>query len=90
MGLIKKGMIKCLLKYKNKFDFIYIDGDHRLDAVYQDGINSLKLCSSNGYILFDDYEWHECGLGIDKFLDEFNEKYELIYKKEQVLIQKIF
>jgi hypothetical protein len=87
--LSKDAFSELIKDYENKFDFIYIDGDHRLDAVYLDGINSLKLCSVNGYILFDDYEWHECGLGIDKFLDEFNGKYELIYKKEQVLIKKI-
>lgn len=87
--LSKNVFTKLIKKYKNKFDLIYIDGDHRLESVYLDGFNSFELCSLNGYILFDDYEWDECGMGIDKFLHEFNGKYHLLYKKEQVLIQKI-
>ncbi len=74
--------------YKGKFDFIYIDGDHRPDGVYLDAINSFKLCKKNGHILFDDYRWNDTGVGIDKFLNEYVDKYTLILKEYQVLIQK--
>lgn len=75
-------------KYKNRLDFIYIDGDHRPEGVYVDGINSFILCKNGGYILFDDYSWENTGVGIDKFLKEYDGEYSLITKGYQVLIQK--
>lgn len=75
--------------YENKFDFIYIDGDHRPEGVYIDAINSFKLCKNGGYILFDDYLWGNTAEGIDKFLNEYYGKYNLLIKEYQILIQKI-
>jgi predicted O-methyltransferase YrrM len=81
-------------KYESQFDLIYIDGDHRASAVYIDAINSFKLCKKGGIIIFDDYSWGEmynegatC-FGIDKFLNEYEGKYDLIKKDYQVLIIK--
>lgn len=74
--------------YRNRFDFIYIDGDHRPEGVYIDAVNSFILCKNLGYILFDDYSWENTGVGIDKFLKEYDGKYSLITKGYQVLIQK--
>ena len=74
-------------KYKESFDFIYIDGDHRPDGVYIDAINSFKLCKSGGYILFDDYTWGDTGKGIDRFLNEVD-GYEILLKEYQILITK--
>jgi hypothetical protein len=76
-------------KYKNKFDFIYIDGDHRPEGVYIDAVNSFILCKNGGYILFDDYLWENTGVGIDRFLKEYNGKYLIITKGFQVLIKII-
>lgn len=76
------------------FDLIYIDGDHRANSVYVDAINCFELCKNNGHILFDDYSWgNEYGenathVGIDKFLDEYKNKYQIISKNYQVLIKK--
>ena len=81
-----KDLIK---KYKGKFDFIYIDGDHRPEGVYIDAINSFKLCKNESYILFDDYKWEDTSVGINKFLEEYDGKYSILEKKYQVLIQKI-
>jgi predicted O-methyltransferase YrrM len=39
--------------HENKFDMIYIDGDHRYDAVRKDWANAEKLATK--IILFDDY-----------------------------------
>jgi predicted O-methyltransferase YrrM len=75
-------------KYKSEFDFIYIDGDHRPESVYIDGVNSFELCKKDGFILFDDYQWGDTGVGIDKFLNEYRGKYILHIKDYQVLIQK--
>lgn len=76
-------------RYKNTFDFIYIDGDHRPDAIYLDGLNSFELCKKEGYILFDDYGWGNAKLGIDRFLNDFKHKYRPCIHNYQVLIQKI-
>jgi predicted O-methyltransferase YrrM len=82
-------------KYSNKIDFIYIDGDHRASAVYNDAKNCFELCKQGGHILFDDYLWcrgrfgeNDTYLGIDKFLEEYSGKYEIIVKDSQVLIKK--
>lgn len=78
-----------LKDYKNKFDLIYIDGDHRPESVYIDAINSFELCKNGGFILFDDYIWNDTGIGIDRFLNEYKDRYTLHLKTAQVLIQKI-
>lgn len=83
-----------LEKYKNSFDLIYIDGDHRASAVYIDAVNSYSLCKPKGHIIFDDYSWGKMyndeatSVGIDKFLKEYEGKYEIISKGYQVVIRK--
>lgn len=82
-------------EYLNSFDFIYIDGDHRPDSVYKDGIKCFDLCKEGGLILFDDYEWRSdverksTKSGIDRFLEEYNGRYREIKKNYQILIEKI-
>jgi hypothetical protein len=76
-------------EFSSKIDLIYIDGDHRPESVYLDGVNCFELCKVGGYILFDDYLWKDTGIGIDKFLGEYVGKYELLIKNNQVLIKKI-
>lgn len=80
---------ELIKKYQYKFDFIYIDGDHRPEGVYIDSINSFELCKEHGFILFDDYLWGDTGIGIDKFLNEYSGKYDLLVKDYQVLIKKL-
>jgi FkbM family methyltransferase len=71
------------------FDFIYIDGDHRKDEVYNDGFECFKLLKIGGYMLFDDYEWRpETTEGINTFLNQFQGKYKVHIKSYQVLIEK--
>lgn len=73
-----------------RFDFIFIDGDHRHDAVYLDATECFKICRLQGYILFDDFTWSEgTREAIEKFLKEYQNKIIVISKNEQVLIQKI-
>lgn len=72
-----------------RFDFIYVDGDHSEEAVFQDARKSLKLCKPGGYILFNDYEWREeTKRGIDRFIDRYKHQFKIIQKNYQVLIQK--
>lgn len=75
--------------FSGKISFIYIDGDHRPESVYLDGLYSFELCSSGGYILFDDYKWKDTHIGIDKFLLEKKGLYEEVLRNEQIMIKKL-
>ena len=41
----------------DKFDFIYIDGDHTATQTAIDGLNALKFLNPGGIIAFDDLAW---------------------------------
>ena len=75
----------------NNIDFVYIDGDHSPLQVYKDGINMFPKMTSGGIIVFDDYTWEHngqsCGDGIDKFLNEYKDKIEVISKDYQVIVR---
>lgn len=72
------------------FDFIFVDGDHRPEAVYLDGVECFKILRLQGFLLFDDYTWSEgTKSAIDKFIKEYEDKIIVVAKNEQVLIQKI-
>ena len=75
----------------NTVDFVYIDGDHSPEQVYKDAINILPKMKSNSIILFDDYEFNinnvKTSIGIDKFLNDTKDKYELLFKKYQLAIR---
>jgi len=75
----------------NSINFVYIDGDHSHEQVYKDVINMLPKMKSNSIILFDDYEFNinnvKTSIGIDKFLKEIENKYELLFKKYQLAIR---
>jgi predicted O-methyltransferase YrrM len=75
--------------YFNSIDFIYIDGDHRPESVYLDGVNCLDLCKPNGYILFDDYNWRDTHKGIDRFLNEHGDKLMIMKLDYQLLVKKL-
>jgi len=72
-----------------RFDFIYVDGDHTEQQVYEDGVNALRLCKLNGHILFDDYEWRETTKkGIDKFISNHEKYITIVTKGYQVMVKK--
>jgi predicted O-methyltransferase YrrM len=75
----------------NTVDFVYIDGDHSPEQVYKDAVNIYTKMKNNGVILFDDYLFTENGVitqeGIDKFLSEYDGKYELLFKNYQVAVK---
>ncbi len=78
----------------NSIDFVYIDGDHSPDQVYRDAVNMFDKMKDGGVILFDDYLWKMNGIvtkiGIDKFLEEYKGKYELLFSAFQLAIRRKF
>ena len=66
-----------LVMNKDKYDFIYIDGDHTYDAVKEDWKNSKNRY--NNFLLFDDYnkvaekEEIQCSKVIDGIKDDSKE-----------------
>lgn len=72
-----------------RFDFIYIDGDHSEQEVYEDGVMALRLAQLYGWILFDDYEWRdETKRGIDKFISNHEKYLQVRERGYQIKIQK--
>lgn len=61
------------------FDFIFVDGSHKTDAVIHDCHESLKLIANNGNIVFHDYKCPSTR-GVTQALDEcmplLQEKFE--------------
>lgn len=89
--LIRKTSRKAfpqLMDYR--FDFIYIDGDHTENEVYNDGFHAIQIIADGGHILFDDYQWREeTKRGIDRILELIKgTDFEVIHKGYQVLIRK--
>jgi hypothetical protein len=74
-------------------DFAYIDGDHSPEQVYKDGVNVINKMKSGGIMVFDDYPWEHNGVkckdGIDRFLYDFEGKYNIIAKDYHVILQVI-
>lgn len=75
------------------FDFIYIDGSHYAEAVYNDAIKAWPLLKKGGLMAFDDYNWHPYrGTdkhpkgGIDKFVEEY--KPEIVHVGYQYWVRK--
>jgi len=73
-----------------RYDFIYVDANHGEREVYNDCVNSFKICKVGGYILMDDFEWREeTKKGITAFLVTYTNCLEVIIKGYQVLVKKI-
>ena len=75
----------------DSMDFCYIDGDHSPEQVYKDIINVYPKMKNNSVVLFDDYLWvYKTTVtkeGIDKFLNEYKGKYELLFSNYQLSIR---
>lgn len=66
---------------ENYFDFIFIDGDHREEAVYFDLVESHRLLKNNGVILIDNMDWRgdQPHKAVEKFLKNFGSDYKVVY-----------
>jgi len=62
--------LKTLEQIPNNLDWVYIDGDHSTEAVYNDIILYHPKIKTNGLILFHDHTWETVKAGIDKAAEE--------------------
>ncbi len=80
-------------KLPKEVDFAFVDGDHSPDQVYLDGCLLMEHMSLGGVIVFDDYKWcrngQYCQIGIDRFLEEYKDKLEVIHKEHAVIVRVI-
>ena len=77
-----------------KFDFIYIDGDHHRDQVFRDSENAIKVAKSGCIIAFDDYLWdmepepeNKPKDAIDVFLSKYSDRIEILHSSYQVWVR---
>ena len=96
--IIRKKSSEAFKQLKEKFDMIYIDGNHLYDFVLEDLTNSLEKINNNGLIVCDDYKhkgwWND---GVTKAIDnlEKNKKIKIIHehnffnRHHQCIIKKI-
>jgi hypothetical protein len=61
--------------FTGRLDYVYIDGCHETDAVYQDLKNSWKSVKSNGIIAGDDYGENIWGDSVKRAVDDFCRDY---------------
>ena len=80
----------------DKFNLIYIDGNHEPEFIKRDIENSFKFKKKNGIIWMDDYGGSNCdkrklSLYFDKILDDLKIKYnfKIIHKDYQLAIKLI-
>ena len=72
---------------KEKYDLIYIDGDHKLESVYNDIKMSCDLLTDNGVIIIDDYgtkSLPEVRLAVIKWLKEDDNLYNIHFQSDDV------
>jgi FkbM family methyltransferase len=93
--LIRKKSIDAYEQLKDlRFGFIYVDGDHTEEGVFNDAVKYWNLLldgfnNAGGYMLFDDYgQAEETRRGIDRFLQTQHGNYDLLVKDYQVLIHR--
>jgi predicted O-methyltransferase YrrM len=84
-----------LLINQNKYDIIFIDGNHVAPSVLMDAVLSWNLLKKGGLMVFDDYLWMpelykslSPKLAIDTFIEVFEDYTEIVLDKYRKVIRK--
>jgi predicted O-methyltransferase YrrM len=76
-----------------KFDFIYVDGDHRALPAMQDCVMAIELLEENGIMIIDDYgniPWlHDAVDAFVKLLPKDKYKVKTTSDNEQMIVKRI-
>ena len=82
-------------EWAGKLDFIIVDGDHRTEAVYRDGVLAFPLLKKGGVMIFDDYGWgknlskeFDCKAGIDRFVREYRNQIQVLQNRILLVARK--
>lgn len=86
-----------LIRNKDQFDLIYVDGSHTAYDVLTDACMSWGLLKQGGIMVFDDYHWRPDGytdqqtpkLAVDVFSHVFKSQFNVVHDGYQIAIQKI-
>lgn len=91
VSFYKKTSDKFFEETSKKFDFIYIDGSHELNAISNDLNNADKHLVKGGIIWCDDYRKStiNCYIPIDNFLNKNKNRYKVIFAAYQIAFKKI-
>jgi predicted O-methyltransferase YrrM len=81
---------------REKYDFIYIDGDHTAYGVMKDAVAAYECLNVGGILAFDDYLW-SAGLGaikepkmaIDAFESVYSDRIQTILRGYQCWFRKV-
>lgn len=84
---MRKGLHASLLNadWRNRFDLIIIDGDHRAAGCYADAVNSLPLARPGAWLVFDDVENRiekkdHVKDALRRFLDNYGDRVKFVWK----------
>ena len=97
--IVNKGfsykILPKLINDNNKYDIIFIDGNHTSPFVLTDCVMCWYLLEDNGIMIFDDYLWGDTEsttspkIAVDSFISCFNDYIEVIWYDYRVAIKKI-
>jgi predicted O-methyltransferase YrrM len=79
--------ITNFIKVKQKFDYIYIDGNHRFDDILVDFYLSDQVLNINGFLILDDM-WMKSSQLVKKFISTNREYEEIKTNIENIAVFK--
>jgi len=97
--IINKGfshkILPKLINDGEKYDIIFIDGNHTSPFVLTDCVMCWYLLNDSGIMIFDDYLWGDINsstapkIAVDSFISCFKDYIEVIWNDYRVAIKKI-
>ena len=83
-----------MIRVGEKYDFIYVDGSHKLLDCYSDLILAWQVLNKGGIMGIDDYLWNSGDLlnspfeGVNHFLKKYEKEMNVISKEYRVFVEK--
>jgi predicted O-methyltransferase YrrM len=84
-----------LLNNIGNFDFIYVDGSHKLLDLHLDLILSFNILNKGGILGIDDYLYNKEDIfespyeGVNHFLEKYKNRIKILLKEYRVFIEKL-
>ena len=80
---------------RERFDLVYVDGDHRRAGAYRDCVLAWPLLQPGGLVLIDDYDFMlgptealNPKQGIDAFLQGIEGQFDELHRAHQIILRK--